>query len=175
MILSKCIDDFQQYDFGTWLSNKIFEKILLTRLFGSFGARYFGQDFFYKIFLWDEIFWMLSKLGHFVRIQAASLIPLHFYWCPTTKFYNWQQKSHKINALCSKLQWTDQYCSTLGIIQTLDSQPTNNPAHWGVFVLISIGAQQLMSKSTKIHFCPWVEFFKSTDSQYVFTKILGIG
>ena len=97
--------------------------------------QFFGRDIFeaFKI-------WALFKSSF--RIKAASLILLHFYWCPNTKFYNWNQKSHKINALCSKLQWTDQYCSTLGIIQTLDTQPTNNSAHWGGFLLIFIGAQQ---------------------------------
>ena len=126
----------------------------------SFSARLFWQNFIYKIFWTIHAFKILALFKVSFRMQAASLILLHFYWCPTTKFYNWNQKSHKINALCSKLQWTGQYCSTLGIIQTLDSQPTNNPAHWGGFLLIFIGAQQPMSKSTKVHFCPWAEFFK---------------
>ena len=58
-----------------------------------------------------------------VKWQFVSLL---FFVTPSTKFYNWNQKSHKINALCSKLQWTDQYCSTLGIIQTLDTLDTGH-------------------------------------------------
>ena len=145
MILSKCIDDFQDYFLEKIFWMRFSDVIFLTNhFFGKiFWTKVFQQDCFDEIvfdnilstrFFWRDILdvfkiWALFKASF--RIQAASLILLHFYWCPTTKFYNWHQKSHKINALCSKLQWTDQYCSTLGIIQTLDSQPTNNSAHWG--------------------------------------------
>ena len=132
-----------------------FDEIVLTK--------FYLQDFFGQDILDAFKIWALFKSSF--RIQVASLILLHFYWCPTTKFYNWNQKSHKINALCSKLQWTGQYCSTLGIIQTLDSQPTNNPAHWGGFLLIFIGAQQPMSKSTKVQKYTFVLELSFSNSQ----------
>ena len=128
--------------------------------------RLFWQNLIYKIFWTIHAFKILALIKVSFRMQAASLILLHFYWCPTTKFYNWNLKSHKINALCSKLQWTGQYCSTLGIIQTLDSQPTNNPAHWGGFLLIFIGAQQPMAKSTKSTFLSFSWVFQILKKNY---------